>query len=158
MHTHKTYTVKEALLKLTRYCVYQDRCHQEVERKLRDMNMIPESRAHIIAELIKHDFLNEERFALNYTRGKFNQKSWGRIRLKQELKRRQISEYLIRKAIKQIDESDYLEKLSSLVKKKHEQLGKDNSWKTKTKVKNHLIYKGFEIHLIIDELNNLTIH
>jgi regulatory protein len=155
MKPTKTYTVQEALQKLTRYCVYQDRCHQEVEQKLWSMNMIPEAKEHIIIELIKHDFLNEERFALNYVRGKFNQKSWGRIRLKQELKRRQISEYLIKKSLNQINESEYLDKLSSLASKKHKALGKDDSWSAKAKLKNHLIYKGYEFHLINDEINTL---
>lgn len=155
MKTKKSYTVQEALQKLSRYCVYQDRCHQEVERKLRDMNMIPEARAHIITELIQHDFLNEERFALNYVRGKFNQKGWGRVRLKQELKKRHISAYLITKALKQINEGEYLQKLSELALKKFKLMGEQDNWKSKTKLKNHLIYKGFEIHLIIDEINTL---
>lgn len=155
MKPTKSYTVQEALQKLSKYCVYQDRCHQEVETKLKSMNMIPEARAKIISELIKHDFLNEERFAMSYVRGKFNQKGWGRIRLKQELKRREISEYLRRKAINQIKENDYLEKLSALAQKKYTQLGKDNSWASKAKLKNHLIYKGYELHLILDEINNL---
>ncbi len=155
MKPTKTYTVQEALQKLSRYCVYQDRCHQEVEQKLKAMNMIPEARAQIISELIKQDFLNEERFAMSYVRGKFNQKGWGRIRLKQELKRRQITDYLIRKALKQIKESDYLKQLSNLAAKKYKQLGKDNSWAAKTKLKNHLLYKGYELHLVMDEINTL---
>jgi regulatory protein len=151
----KSYTVQEALQKLARYCVYQDRCHQEVENKLKSMHMIPQARAHIIAELIQQDFLNEERFALNFARVKFNQKGWGRIRLKQELKKRQISPFLITKALKQINESEYLEKLSELASKKFELMGKNADWKSKTKLKNHLIYKGFEIQLIMDEINTL---
>lgn len=156
MNSTKSYTVQEALQALCRYCVYQDRCHQEVERKLKDMNMIPEARALIISELIKNDFLNEERFALNYTRGKFNQKSWGRLKIKQELKRRQISAYLIKKSLQQINEGEYLDKLNILAKKKYLQLGEDNSWASKDKLKSHLMYKGFELELIIDEINNLT--
>jgi regulatory protein len=151
----KSYTVQEALQKLARYCVYQDRCHQEVEKKLQSMNMIPQARAHIISELIQQDFLNEERFALQFVRGKFNQKGWGRIRLKQELKRRDISEYLINKALNQIKEAEYLEKLENLALKKYKQLGQDQSWYAKSRLKNHLIYKGFEFELVLDEINNL---
>jgi regulatory protein len=155
MENQKSYTVQEALQKLSRYCVYQDRCHQEVERKLREMNMIPEARAAIISDLIKHDFLNEERFALNYVKGKFNQKGWGRMRLRQELKRRKITEYLINKALNQIDEREYLEKLSKLALQKYKTLEKDQSWSAKAKLKNHLIYKGYEMELILDEINSL---
>jgi len=155
MQSKKSYTVQEALLKLSKYCVYQDRCHQEVEQKLITMNMIPEARAHIISKLIENDFLNEERFAMSYVRGKFNQKGWGRIRLRIELKRRKISEYLINKSIAQIKESEYLSKLEYLSNKKFKQIGKDKSWAAKSKLKNHLIYKGYEIDLIMDQIKNL---
>lgn len=151
----KSYTVQEAFMALCKYCVYQDRCHQEVEQKLINMNMIPEARAQIISDLIQHDFLNEERFAMNYALGKFNQKSWGKIRIRQELKRRQISVYLLNKALNQIEENDYLNKLEELAEKKFRQLDKDTSYKSKTKLKNYLTYKGYEYHLIIDKINSL---
>jgi len=155
MDKTKSYTVKEALLALSRYCVYQDRCHQEVEQKLKSMNMIPEAQAQIISELIKDDFLNEERFAMNYARGKFNQKGWGRIKIRQELKRRQISDYLLQKALNQIDETLYLKRLHELATKKFNQLNKSQTIKSKTKLKNYLVYRGYEMNLIFDEINSL---
>ena len=79
--THKTYTVKEATLKMMKFCAYQERCHQEIEQKLKDMRMIPEARQEIIYKLIQENFLNEERFAQSFARGKFNQKKWGKIRI-----------------------------------------------------------------------------
>lgn len=155
MKPAKTYTVKEALQAVSRYCVYQDRCHQEVEQKLKSMNMIPEARAQIISELIKDDFLNEERFAMNFVRGKFNQKGWGKIKIKQELKRRRISDYLLQKALAQFDDNEYYNKLHALAVKKFKQLDKSDIWKSKSKLKNYLIYKGYETGLIIDEINLL---
>ncbi|RRO19702.1 regulatory protein RecX [Flavobacteriaceae bacterium 14752] len=152
----KSYTVQEAFQALCKYCVYQDRCHQEVEQKLINMNMIPEARAQIISDLIHHDFLNEERFAMNYVVGKFNQKGWGKIRIRQELKRRNISEYLLNKALNQIEDKAYLDKLNNLAEKKFKQLGKDNSWKSKAKLKNYLIYKGYESNLVFETINHLT--
>ncbi|MGX1025080.1 regulatory protein RecX [Flavobacterium sp. CS20] len=152
----KSYTVKEAFQALCKYCVYQDRCHQEVEQKLIKMNMIPDARAQIISDLIQHDFLNEERFAMNYALGKFNQKGWGKIRIRQELKRRNISDYLLNKALNQIEDKTYLNTLNELAQKKFNQLGKDTSWKSKTKLKNYLIYKGYETNLVFETINRLT--
>ncbi len=152
----KSYTVKEAFQALCKYCVYQDRCHQEVEQKLINMNMIPDARAQIISDLIQHDFLNEERFAMNYVMGKFNQKGWGKIRIRQELKRRNISEYLLNKALNQIKESNYLNKLEELAQKRFKQLSKDTSYKSKAKLKNYLIYKGYETSLVFEAINHLT--
>ncbi len=156
MKPTKTYTVQEALQKLAKYCVYQDRCHKEVEQKLKEMNMIPQARQEIITQLIKHDFLNERRFALNFTRGKFNQKHWGKVRIKQELKRRDITEKLITKALDQISEGEYLDKLNTIAIKKFEQLGRSKSLSSKNKIKNYLVYKGFELHLVYSEINSLA--
>ena len=78
----KSYSVQEAKQKLERYCAYQERCHQEVERKLAEMNMIPEAQEMILLHLIKHDFLNESRFALAFAAGKFKIKKWGKQRLR----------------------------------------------------------------------------
>ena len=104
----KSYTLEQALSKLQKYCTYQDRCHIEVERKLTEMRIIPQAKEHIIMSLIDGDYLNEERFALAFVKGKFKIKKWGRIRLKAELKKRKISKYLIESALKQISEKDYL--------------------------------------------------
>ena len=88
--THKTYTLEEALSKLQRYCAYQDRCHQEVEQKLKQIRMIPEAIEIIMVALIEDSHLNEERFAKAFVRGKFNIKKWGKVRLTLELKQRQL--------------------------------------------------------------------
>jgi len=75
----KTFTVDEAKKKLEHYCAYQERCHQEVQQKLKSMNMIPEASDVIIVHLLQHNFLNEERFAKTFVRGKFNIKKMGEI-------------------------------------------------------------------------------
>ena len=89
----KSYSVKEAKLRAQQFCVYQDRCHKEVNEKLRQMNMIPEAIAVIVSELIEDNFLNEERFAKSFARGKFRIKKWGRLRIVRELKFRKITNY-----------------------------------------------------------------
>ena len=155
MNSNKTYTVQEALLKLSKYCAYQDRCHKEVEQKLKEMSMIPQASEQIVAYLLRHDFLNEQRFALNYAKGKFNQKHWGRIRIKQELKKRDITEKLIQKALAQISEKEYKSTLKHLAAKKYNEQKQDRSLKAKAKLKNFLMYKGFESQLIYDEINFL---
>lgn len=108
---HKGYTVQEAKHKLEQFCAYQERCHKEVEEKLRGgMRMIPQAIDQIIVHLIEENYLNEERFAQSFARGKFNIKKWGgKNRIVQELKMRRISPYNIKAALKEIDEDIYLE-------------------------------------------------
>ncbi len=86
MHNKLIHTVDEALTNLENYCVYRERCHKEVEQKLNELRMIPEAKEKIILHLIEHDFLNEERYAKAFARGKFRIKKWGRQRIFRELK------------------------------------------------------------------------
>lgn len=152
----KSYTVEEIKRKLERYCVYQDRCHQEVEKKLSEFRLIPQAKEHILLHLLEHDFLNEERFSKSFARGKFRIKKWGKRRILNELKRRDISAYNIKTALQEIDEEEYLTTLQELIEKKSASVSETNLYKKKQKIYSQLIYKGFESHLIIEYLNQLT--
>ncbi|WNH08487.1 RecX family transcriptional regulator [Thalassobellus suaedae] len=120
MQTKKTYTVQEATKKLEHYCAYQERCHQEVRQKLEGMYMIPEAIDVIIVHLIKHNFLNEERFAKTFVQGKFRIKSWGINRLSFELKKKNVSKCNINLAISEIENEEYVEVFDGFTRKKSE--------------------------------------
>ena len=97
MHS-KAYTVTEATRKLESYCAYQERCHKEVIEKLRELRMVDAAIDHILAHLIQEGYLNEERYAKSFARGKFLIKKWGRNRIVNELMLRDISKYNIQSA------------------------------------------------------------
>ncbi|MGM0635741.1 MAG: regulatory protein RecX [Bacteroidota bacterium] len=150
---HQSYTVKEALVKLAQYCAYQDRCHYEVEQKLREMNMIPEAQEQIIIKLIAEDFLNESRFVESFVRGKFNVKKWGKQKIKQHLIQKRIPQHLIKLGLQQIDESVYYETAKDLAIKKHENLGFKKDQKSKQKILRYLANKGYELSVCYDVIN-----
>lgn len=151
----KSYTLEQALSRLQRYCTYQDRCHIEVERKLTEMRMIPQAKEQIIMSLIEDDYLNEERFALAFVKGKFRIKKWGRIRLKAELKKRKISKYLIRSALEQISEKDYLFTFEELANRRANSIKADSILLKKKKLADYLIYRGWESSLVNNKVNQL---
>ena len=141
---------------MERYCAYRERCHQEVVGKLREMRMIPEAIDSIVVHLIQAGFLNEERFAREFTRGKFRQKGWGRIRIRRELKMREISEYLIRKALEELDPATYFSRFEVLARKRWEQLGNETDpLKKKRKFADFLVYRGWETGMVLDMLAEL---
>ena len=146
----ETYTIIEATKKLESYCAYQERCHKEVNQKLRDMGMIPQAIDQIISQLIQENYLNEERFAQSFARGKFNIKKWGKNRIVNELKFRGISIYNIKTALKEIDDSQYTETLDALAKKKLAQIKENNLQKKKKKLADYLLYRGWESHLVYE--------
>ena len=151
----EAYSIQEATKKLEGYCAYQERCHKEVTQKLRDMNMIREARDEIITHLIQENFLNEERFAQSYARGKFNIKKWGRVRIVNELKFRGISKYNIKTALKEIKEGDYLDTLDALCIKRLDAITEANPQKRRKKLADYLLYRGWESHLVYGKLKEL---
>lgn len=150
----KSYSVEEAKKKLEYYCSYQERCHEEVLQKLKSLNMIPQAIDVIINHLIEHNFLNEERFARSFARGRHRIKHWGRVRIVNELKARDISRYNINAALAEIDPDEYLAVFNMLADKIwHNTPGKDSAAKKK-KAADFLLRKGYESNLVYDKINS----
>ncbi len=155
MPTHQTYTVDQAKAKLEAYCAYQERCYQEVTRKLTQMRMIPQAQDAVIAHLTKHDFLNETRFAQAFARGKFRIKKWGRQRITRELKARKISVYNVKMALKEIPEAKYMATFHALAEHRALQIKETDLQKKRKKLADYLLYRGWESHLVYDKIREL---
>jgi regulatory protein len=143
---------KVGLTKAEQYCAYQERAQQEVRTKLYDWGLYPKDVEQIISNLIENNFLNEERFARTYARSKFNQKAWGRIKIKQALKFKKIPDKLIQKALKEIDGDEYITKLSQIIKKKDAVLIEKDAYKRRYKLQQYAMSRGYESDLIADIL------
>ena len=150
----KVLTVEEALKKAEYYCAYQERCHQEVVEKLKTLGMFDTAIDYILNELLQNNFLNEERFAVSFGRGKHKIKGWGKHRIEQELKAREISKYNIQLALKEI-EPYYLETFYELSQKKWDSLARESEMGRKRKFTEYFFRKGFETSLIYDRWNEL---
>lgn len=144
-----------ALVKLQSWCAYQERSQQEVRDKLYELGMWPEAVENIIAKLIEDNFLNEERFAMAFARGKFNIKKWGRIKIKMELKQKRVSDYCLKKALQQIDETEYMATLKKLIEAKRKLTKEKSPVKLKYKLMSYAISKGYEKDLVFDVLGDL---
>jgi regulatory protein len=149
------FTVDQIKRKIEQYCVYQDRCHKEVEQKMRDYNLIPEARELILLSLMKDDFLNEERFSKSFARGKFRIKSWGKQRIIRELKFRNISAYNIKTALKEIEETEYIATIYRITENRNAVIKESNSYKRKKKLIDFLMRKGFENELIFKTVKDV---
>lgn len=149
-----SFTVEEAKRKLERYCAYQERCHEEVVKRLRELRMIDEAIDVIVVHLIENNFLNEERFACSFARGRHRIKSWGRNRISSELKSRNISAYNINKALKEIAE-EYDETFERVSRHHWESLRETDLIKRRRKFCDFLLRKGFESDLIYEKVRSL---
>lgn len=137
------------------YCAYQERCHSEVRYKLLELGFRGAELEEAIASLIADNFLNEERFARSYSSGKFRMNQWGRKKIVQALKQKQVSDYCIRKGLEAIDAVEYAATLQRLAEKKLAITEKGQTWIRKQKVQRYLIQKGYENDLIAEVLEKL---
>lgn len=157
MQPHKTYTVDEATKRMERYCTYQERCHKEVRQKLYEMQMIPIAIDQIVDHLLRHNFLNETRFAQAFARGKFRTKKWGKNRILNELKRREISKHNIEIALKEIPDAEYFKTFEALAEKRLQQLSSEkNLQKKRRKLADYLFYRGWESGLVYEKVNEIS--
>jgi len=152
--TNKIITHIEGLEKAKSYCAYQERCHKEVVEKLKSWKLNEDEIDYIIGKLLEDNFLNEERYAVAFAGGKFRIKKWGKKKIIQKLKERQISEYCIKKGLSEIEDIAYLQVLRELIEKKHNSLKDKNPFTKKKKTAAYLYSRGFESELIWEHLNS----
>lgn len=137
------------------YCSYQERCHVEVNEKLRSFVLNQDEKDQIIVRLIEQNFLNEERFASIFSISKFHQKKWGKIRIKNELKARHISDYLVSKALKEIPMEEYFQTFENLSEHHWEFMTEKNTIKKRKKFCDYLLRKGWESDLVYSKVKEL---
>jgi regulatory protein len=142
-------TPLQALPKLKQYCAYQERCHSEAKEKLYSYSVYNNDAEDIVSKLIEEDYLNEERFAIHFAGGRFRIKQWGKVKIKYELKQKQVSEYCIKKALKAIDTDEYEKLLQKLSEQKLKTLKSEkNIFIKKRKLQDFLLQRGFENDLV----------
>lgn len=150
-----TFTPLEALQKLEHFCAYQERCHDEVVSKLYSLKMTTDETDQIIVKLIEGNFLNETRFACSFARGKHRMKSWGKIRITNELKMRNISSTNITLALKEITTEEYQETFDQLSERCWNSIQENNQLKKRKKFCDYLLRRGYESNLVYEKVKEM---
>jgi regulatory protein len=141
-------TPEKAGARARKYCAFQERSQQEVRDKLYSWGLHRRDVESILAELISEGYLREERFAAAFAGGKFRIKKWGRTRIRQALKAKQVSEPLIRQALAAINESDYRKTLAKVLNERESKLKEPHAGKRKQLLARYAIQRGFEPELV----------
>jgi regulatory protein len=144
----KALAIKEAKQKIAKFCAYRERCQQEVRDKLYSYGLATPDVEEIIYELSRQNFLNEERFAISYVRGKFLHNKWGRNKIIQHLKLKRVSDYCIKKGLKEIDEQEYIAVIKDLAIQKRKQYKGLKEYQRNYKAVQFLVNKGYESSLV----------
>jgi len=154
----RTFTKEQAYQKLKHYCAYQDRSQSEVKTKAYSLGIRTTDVEELTSKLIEEGCLNEERFARSFAGGKFRMKQWGRIKIRAELKKKQISNYCIIAALEEIDDLNYKEVLHKMAVKKWNAIkgAGTNLFVKMTKTRNYLLQRGYEANLVAIEIKSLA--
>jgi regulatory protein len=156
MHNKRVYDINIAIERIKNYCALQDRCQWDVIQKLREWGLQQATKDHILEILITNKFIDEERFSTSFCRGKFRIKNWGKRKIINELRRKQISSICINTGLKEIDEKEYNLVLVKLFYQKESSIKDKNQFIRKTKIANFLIQRGFENNLVWDKIRELS--
>ncbi|XOV68887.1 MAG: regulatory protein RecX [Fluviicola sp.] len=157
MNSGRKYSLLEAKTKLEALCAYQERCSQELDRKMRTWGLDQEDRDALLADLITNNFLSEERFAEAFVSGKVNIKRWGKIKIRQHLKQKAISDYSIKKAMEGVEDEVYFGNLKHLAERKYVTLKGPDDYNKKVKLYRYLSGKGYEAEFVkevVEEIMN----
>tara|TARA_B100001175_G_scaffold299615_1_gene291118 strand:+ start:376 stop:843 length:468 start_codon:yes stop_codon:yes gene_type:complete len=146
---------KVILEKMRSYCMYQERCIQEVKKKLTHLQVIPKTKLKIINHLINDDYLNEVRFTKSFIQGKLRIKKWGRIKLNYELRVRGVKKFIIDDEINKISKEDYLDYFNEFSNNKIKILKGSKDHKKRSFI-NYFVYRGWENNLIYEKLNEIN--
>ena len=143
-----TTTPEQAYMKLKHYCGYQERCHYEVKEKLYSLGLRKMEVEQLISRLIEENYLNEERYAQQFVGGYFRQKKWGINKIVFALRQKKVSEYNIKKGLKEIDLVEYSKTAEKLVRAKWMLLKKEHYMNRETKTMLYLLQKGYDARLV----------
>ena len=156
MRNKRVYDIKIALERLKNFCTLQDRCQFDVIQKMKEWGLLELTQYHILEILISDKYIDEERYAQSFSRGKFRIKKWGRIKIANELRKKQISNICINKGLKEIEDEEYEILLNNLLEKKNNSLKDKNHFARKKKIASFLIQRGFEGNLVWDKIREFS--
>jgi regulatory protein len=153
----KPLTPDQVLDKMAKYCAYQERCVKEVRDKLKTFDIAEEDKTKILDYLLDNRFVNDERYAKAFVRGKVNQSGWGINKIRFHLIQKGINKDIIDEALGQTDEEVYRQRLIEILKTKAKTIKAASDFEKKRKLAAYAMQKGFEGSLVWETLKDLSI-
>ncbi len=147
---------KEALNKAANLCSRMEKCKSDIRIKLVEWGLNKSMFDEVINSLEDDGFIDEERYTEYYVKEKVKFNHWGRIKIRAQLQSKQISETIIKEALNQIDEEQYVETLKDILSKKNNLLNEEDFHKKKAKLIRFASGKGYESELILKILDSFV--
>ena len=151
----KPLTPDQVLDKMAKYCAYQERCVKDVRDKLKTFDIPQKEKDEILDYLLDNRFVNDDRFAKSFVRGKINQSGWGANKIRFHLIQKGIDKAIIDEALGQTDEEAYRQRLIDILKAKSKTVKAANDFERKRKLAAYAMQKGFEGSLVWEVINGI---
>ena len=156
MENKNNFDIKTIIDKLKKYCALSDKCKWDIKQKMISWSLSKASQDYILAQLTKEKYIDEERFSKSFCRGKFKIKKWGKIKITNELKKKNISEKCILNGLKEISEKEYTKEFDKQYYKKYSSTKEKNYHVKRKKIAAYLISKGYENNLVWNKIRELS--
>jgi regulatory protein len=137
------------------WCAWSERCHYDCAQKLRQHGLNAAETDTLLARLVEENYLNEERYAVQFAGGHFRLKKWGRRKIEMALRQKQVSDYCIRKAMAQLEDEPYQQNLQKLAATKWKAAAAKTPAQRWFAVKRHLLQKGYTPREVLQTLQSL---
>jgi regulatory protein len=150
---NKNMPFNTALSKAMTLCAGREMCYSDIRQKIISWGIRDESIDKILNLLTESKFIDEERYAVAFSKDKFRYNKWGRLKIGSGLRMKKIPDEIIRKALDSINETEYIELLRILIEKQRRSVKAKNEYELKGKLLRYGLSKGFESHLLYNLLN-----
>jgi len=135
----------EALATAAGYCSMSEHCISEVVEKTRRYELTVEEQATLIRHLMGEGYLNENRYVKAFVKDRFRYNKWGRIKIRYMLRQKGLSSSLIEEGLSEIQEEEYMEMLTDLLRQKKRSTKANSSYELRGKLLRFAAGRGFEL-------------
>lgn len=141
----KELTEKEVWNKVTAYCSIAERCSADVVDKLQKWGVERDILSNITSKLVEEKYIDEKRYSFAFVNDKYRFAKWGKVKIAQALKQKQIPEDVYDLALKDVDENEYLDILRNLLNAKRKTIHAKNEYEQNGKLIRFALSRGFEM-------------
>ncbi|MBI3143622.1 MAG: RecX family transcriptional regulator [Bacteroidetes bacterium] len=141
--------------KARRFCAYQERCRFDLESKLYGWGLSTKQVGSVCKLLEEEGFINQERFVQAYVKGKFNQLGWGKIKIANALRTKNVEPAIIEKGLNGLNMLEYESRILQLLQRKQSTLARLPLNEQRRRMYAFALQKGYETDLVSRLLTDL---
>ncbi len=132
------------LKKAAAYSSKQEVCTADIAAKLQLWGADADQTEEIVSYLIEQKYIDNERFCRAFVNDKLRFNKWGKLKITQALRMKQIPDSMLDRVFSEMDVSLYEQTLSELLRKKVREIKAASDYERRGKLLNFALQRGFE--------------